>query len=90
MIAYIVRRLGQSVFVIIAVSLFVFLAVHLLPGDLDFAITPTSAQPQQTAQVLAITWRILPKLAWQRDLVCINATRGEHRLTLAQVGQSSR
>ena len=33
MIAYIVRRLGQSVFVIIAVSLFVFLAVHLLPGD---------------------------------------------------------
>ena len=33
MTAYILRRLGQGLVVIIAVSLLVFFAVRLLPGD---------------------------------------------------------
>ena len=44
MTAYIIRRLLQSVIVIILVSIIVFAAIRLLPGDPIYVLLPGSSK----------------------------------------------
>jgi peptide/nickel transport system permease protein len=50
MTGYIIRRLGQSVIVVLGVTLIVFVMLHLLPGSLARDILGSRATPQAMAQ----------------------------------------
>jgi peptide/nickel transport system permease protein len=52
MIAYIVRRLIQSVFVLLGVTIIVFIIVHLLPGGPARALLGPRATPLQVQQFI--------------------------------------
>jgi peptide/nickel transport system permease protein len=50
MTGYIIRRLGQSIIVVLGVTLITFLLLHLLPGSLARDILGNRATPQALAQ----------------------------------------
>ena len=53
MLDYLIRRLGGTIPVLLAVSAFVFLFVHLLPGDPARLVAGPDATPQDIAAVRA-------------------------------------
>ncbi|MGP0002566.1 MAG: glutathione ABC transporter permease GsiC, partial [Acetobacteraceae bacterium] len=53
MLDYLIRRLGGTIPVLLAVSVFVFLFVHLLPGDPARLVAGPDASPQDIAAVRA-------------------------------------
>ena len=50
MTGYIIRRLGQSVIVVLGVTLITFIMLHALPGSLARDILGNRASPQSIAQ----------------------------------------
>ena len=50
MTGYVIRRLGQSIIVVLGVTLVTFILLHLLPGSLARDILGTRATPQAIAQ----------------------------------------
>ena len=51
MVAYIARRLGSTVVVMAIVGVFVFLLLHLSPGDPAAIIAGDNASPEQIAGI---------------------------------------
>jgi peptide/nickel transport system permease protein len=51
MLAYIIRRLGSTVLVMVIVGVFVFLLLHLSPGDPAAIVAGDQASPAQIAQI---------------------------------------
>jgi peptide/nickel transport system permease protein len=51
MLAYIIRRLGSTVLVMVIVGVFVFLLLHLSPGDPAAIVAGDNASPAQIAQI---------------------------------------
>jgi peptide/nickel transport system permease protein len=51
MLAYIIRRLGSTVLVMGVVGVFVFLLLHLSPGDPAAIVAGDNASPAQIAQI---------------------------------------
>jgi peptide/nickel transport system permease protein len=51
MLAYIIRRLGSTVLVMGIVGVFVFLLLHLSPGDPAAIVAGDNASPEQIAQI---------------------------------------
>lgn len=51
MLAYIIRRLGSTVVVMVIVGVFVFLLLHLSPGDPAAIVAGDNASPEQIAQI---------------------------------------
>jgi len=51
MLAYIIRRLGSTVIVMVIVGVFVFLLLHLSPGDPAAIVAGDNASPEQIAQI---------------------------------------
>ena len=49
--AYIIRRLLQSALTVFLVSIFIFLLIHLIPGDVTLAILGIDAEPAQIARL---------------------------------------
>jgi peptide/nickel transport system permease protein len=51
MLAYIIRRLGSTLLVMVIVGVFVFLLLHLSPGDPAAIVAGDNASPAQIAQI---------------------------------------
>lgn len=51
MLAYIIRRLGSTVLVMVIVGVFVFLLLHLSPGDPAAIVAGDNASPAQITQI---------------------------------------
>ncbi len=51
MLGYIIRRLGSTVLVMVIVGVFVFLLLHLSPGDPAAIVAGDNATPDQIAQI---------------------------------------
>ena len=65
---YIVRRLFQAIPVIIAMSIFVFLMIHLVPGDPVQTMLGFRATPENVATVRAQLGLDRPLLAQYLDV----------------------
>ncbi len=66
MIAWLIRRLIQAAFVILAVTIIVFLGVHLIGNPVDILIPPGADQAERARAIAALG---LDKPLWQQYLV---------------------
>ncbi|RAI02042.1 ABC transporter permease [Acuticoccus sediminis] len=75
MIVYLVRRVGQSLFAIVAMAILVFVGVYAIGNPVDILINPEASQ----AEIAATTARLgLDKPLWEQFLVFAgNALQGD-------------
>lgn len=75
MLVYLLRRLGQSVFVIAAMAVLVFLGVYAIGNPIDILINPEADQIEREAAIARLG---LDKPLWEQFLVFLgNALQGD-------------
>ena len=75
MLVYLLRRLGQSVFVIAAMAVLVFVGVYALGNPIDILISPDADQEEMAAAIARLG---LDKPLWQQFLIFVkNALQGD-------------
>lgn len=75
MLVYLLRRLGQSVFVIVAMAVLVFLGVYAIGNPIDILINPEADQIEREAAIARLG---LDKPLWEQFLVFLgNALQGD-------------
>jgi len=75
MLVYLLRRLGQSVFVIAAMAVLVFLGVYAIGNPIDILINPEADQIEREAAIARLG---LDKPLWEQFLVFVkNALQGD-------------
>lgn len=75
MLVYLLRRLGQSVFVIAAMAVLVFLGVYAIGNPIDILINPEADQLEREAAIARLG---LDKPLWEQFLVFVgNALQGD-------------
>src|SRR3546814_13764159 len=75
MLVYLLRRLGQSVFVIAAMAVLVFVGVYAIGNPIDILINPEADQNERAAAIARLG---LDKPLWEQFLVFVsNAVQGD-------------
>lgn len=75
MLVYLLRRLGQSVFVIAAMAVLVFLGVYAIGNPIDILINPEADQNERAAAIARLG---LDKPLWEQFLIFVqNALQGD-------------
>src|SRR3546814_15974219 len=75
MLVYLLRRLGQSVFVIAAMAVLVFLGVYVIGNPIDILINPEADQNERAAAIARLG---LDKPLWEPFFIFVkNALQGD-------------
>src|SRR3546814_16863369 len=75
MLVYLLRRLGQSVFVIAAMAVLVFLGVYAIGNPIDILINPEADQNERAAAIARLG---LDKPLWEQFFIFVkNALQGD-------------
>jgi peptide/nickel transport system permease protein len=75
MLVYLLRRLGQSVFVIAAMAVLVFVGVYAIGSPIDIMISPDADQAEMEAAIARLG---LDKPLWEQFLIFLkNALQGD-------------
>ena len=75
MLVYLLRRLGQSVFVVAAMAVLVFVGVYAIGNPIDILISPDADQAERAAAIARLG---LDKPLWEQFLIFVkNALQGD-------------